>query len=215
MGRSKTPNKKKEFTGGVFSSSSSANNSQQGYNQNNTNQDETIEFTEDDGLNRTVDPLTGTMGSFENHSQPRIENALFREINQSVQKFRQHETGSDLGFEEQVQCCQMGEGHKYAELVSINVQHISESGQRIDLPVFTFSPSEMLGDLSLFIQFLCAHANILLTREKEPEEQVSIVLAPCFTILDLECIQEADTVIIKSSQDKKLTTQKLHSEHLV
>ena len=31
---------------------------------------------------------------------------------------------------------------------------------------FTFSPSEMLGDLNMLAQVLCAHANILLLKTK-------------------------------------------------
>ena len=92
MGRTKTANKKREFTAGVFSSSSSANNSQNATTHH--NQEETIEFTEDNGSHAnkngdtmtSVDPMTATMGSYDQNSQQRIESALFREIHQTRQR---------------------------------------------------------------------------------------------------------------------------------
>jgi len=75
----------------------------------------------------------------------------------------------------------------------------------------------MMGDLSLLTQFISAHANLPLSRESEPQDQVSIMLAPCFTVLDIACIENGDTVVLVRRGISSLGDlgQKMFVDHMI
>ena len=77
-------------------------------------------------------------------------------------------------LEDHVLCTQLGAGIDFNDVVTVNVQVYQSpfEGQeetRRHVSPFTFSPSELCGDLNLLILIICAHAGLPLSKELEPD----------------------------------------------
>ena len=82
-------------------------------------------------------------------------------------------------------------------MVEVNMSvHLCEEVPKAKLiSRFTFSPRECMGELDTLKMMMCSHAN--LGWEAEDLENYQIMLNPSFLVLDMDCIKDDDTLILK------------------
>ena len=73
---------------------------------------------------------------------------------------------------------------------------------------FTFSYSECNNDIDILIDQLCYMKNI------DRLEDMRLVVAPDFIVVDVECIEDGDTVVLKSVEKVQPLDQVTHAQSL-
>ena len=94
-------------------------------------------------------------------------------------------------------------------MVKLKIELLPQYAARIDFEdsqEFTFQFSQCQGEAENLVAMICAHAGIPLYDPAvfESPPSFKLLLDPCFVVLDLECIQDGDTLILRQTGQAEL-----------